>query len=402
MSPTDLSTYLADRDDLINQDRALRVDSVKRGNLSATEAAADEIVRAIRAEEASSVWGAAHEEVEHPFLGMEFLTSRSVIMKTKVFHLLHKARSTCSHTHTYNEFILTSRVVRLFILQMPKGALLHAHLDATVDIHFLLKRVLEQDAMYVRASTPLTTLSPTANVLPEFSPLPKSEVKLSPVLSLTDPSYGGGWIPVNVAREAFSQKLGGPEGFDKWYVSSTTINPAEAYGTHRTVNKVPPPCGTSLEAICDGPFFVDLGKIPGNVRCYQGEAVTSHPLPRVCIQGGREVGHHQVLSDLSGVCQGVFVVFHRGWYFVCGSQSQLFVQVRLGVHLFPHPLIRIFYRTFFGPDGRNTLTHRDMLEIYGSVVQDVKDEMRRQGREDEFVGSRVHYLSRSSYAYPIR
>ena len=121
---------------------------------------------------------------------------------------------------------------------MPKGALLHAHLDATVDVNFLLRRVLEQDLIYVRASAPLSTLSPTANVLPEFSPFPKSEVKLSVVQNLTDPSYDGGWVPVKVARESFSLELGGPEGFDKWYVASTTINPAEADGTYKTVTKV--------------------------------------------------------------------------------------------------------------------------------------------------------------------
>lgn len=124
------------------------------------------------------------------------------------------------------------------VLKMPKGALLHAHLDATVDVNFLLNRILEQEALYVRTSAPLTTLLPTANVLPEFSPFPKSEVKLSDVQSLTDASYDGGWIPVKAAREAFSPELGGPEGFDKWYVASTTINPVEAYGTHKTVAKV--------------------------------------------------------------------------------------------------------------------------------------------------------------------
>ena len=123
---------------------------------------------------------------------------------------------------------------------MPKGGLLHAHLDATVDVNFLLNRVLEHEALYVRASSPLTlaALSPTPTVLPEFTPFPKSEVKLSANKSLTDASYDGGWLPVNVARENFSPELGGPEGFDKWYVASTTINPAEAYGTHKTVAKV--------------------------------------------------------------------------------------------------------------------------------------------------------------------
>lgn len=121
---------------------------------------------------------------------------------------------------------------------MPKGALLHAHLDATVDVNLLLGMILQHDVIYVRTPALLTTLSPTANVSPEFSPFQKSEVKLSAVRSLTDPAYDGGWIPVNVARDAFSRELGGPEGFDKWFVSSKTINPAEAYGTHKTVEKV--------------------------------------------------------------------------------------------------------------------------------------------------------------------
>ena len=36
-----------------------------------------------------------------------------------------------------------------------------------------------------------------------------------------------------------------------------------------------------------------------------------------------------------------------------------------------------------------------MVMIYGSVVQEVKDEMKRQGREDEFFGSRVLSTHRS-------
>jgi adenosine deaminase CECR1 len=95
MSPTDLTTYLAERDTLIKQDRALRVDANKLENLSATEAAAEEIVRALRAEEAVSIWAAEHEGVEHTFPGMEFLTSRSVIVKTKVFNLLRKVCGVC-------------------------------------------------------------------------------------------------------------------------------------------------------------------------------------------------------------------------------------------------------------------------------------------------------------------
>ncbi|KAF9778026.1 hypothetical protein BJ322DRAFT_1094454 [Thelephora terrestris] len=309
MPLTDISTYLADRDSLMRQDRALRVDAIKLDNLSATEAAADEIVRAMKAEEAVSVWGAERADIERTFPGMEFLTSRSVITKTRVFELLHK---------------------------MPKGALLHAHLDATVDVNFLLGRILEQDAIYVRTCAPLTALNPTANVLPEFSPFPKSEVKLSAGKSVTDPSYDGGWIPVKVARDNFSLELGGPEGFDGWYVASTTINPAEAYGTHKTVTKIwekfRETFGVTRDVIRFSPIF----------EAYVREFL------------------------LSSIEDGISYVEAR---------------------------VNFLFKTFFGPDGRSTLAHRDMLRIYGDVVRGVKDEMKKQGREDEFVGSRIIYCT---------
>ena len=98
MSSTDLATYLADRANLIKQDRALRVDANKLDSLSSTEATAERIVRVMRAEEAVSVWGVKHEGIEHPFPGMEFLTCRSVILETKLFRLLHKVRPLFSFT----------------------------------------------------------------------------------------------------------------------------------------------------------------------------------------------------------------------------------------------------------------------------------------------------------------
>ena len=41
------------------------------------------------------------------------------------------------------------------------------------------------------------------------------------------------------------------------------------------------------------------------------------------------------------------------------------------------------------------------MKIYGGVVQEVKDEMKRQGREDEFVGSRVVYYLHLASTPPI-
>lgn len=113
MSLTNLDTYLNDRENLIKRDKALRVDAIKLDNLSKTEAAAEEIVRAMRAEEAVSVWAADYSNLEHPFPGMEFLTSRSMIMKTKVFHLLHKV-------HFHWLFFVICSDVRLWVDRCPR------------------------------------------------------------------------------------------------------------------------------------------------------------------------------------------------------------------------------------------------------------------------------------------
>jgi adenosine deaminase CECR1 len=43
----------------------------------------------------------------------------------------------------------------------------------------------------------------------------------------------------------------------------------------------------------------------------------------------------------------------------------------------------------FGRDGEGNVPHREWLVMFDKVVNDVKDELKKQGREDEFVGARV-------------
>lgn len=119
---------------------------------------------------------------------------------------------------------------------MPKGALLHAHLDATVNAEFLLELALKQPGMHLRIHKPLVASSLSEN-LPEFRILPKAQ--FSDLRSLGDVSYNpGSWVSFQNARKNFPTQLGGQEGFDKWVIGSITINPAEAYGTHNTTAKV--------------------------------------------------------------------------------------------------------------------------------------------------------------------
>ena len=118
--------------------------------------------------------------------------------------------------------------------KMPKGALLHAHLDATVDKEYILQLALKEPYMHARTSCVVTTANATTTV-PEFRAFKEAQPCQS--ASVTDPDYPADyWIPLHQARESFS--LGGPNGFDKWVLGAMSINPAEAYGTHNSVTKV--------------------------------------------------------------------------------------------------------------------------------------------------------------------
>jgi adenosine deaminase CECR1 len=119
-------------------------------------------------------------------------------------------------------------------VQMPKGALLHAHLDATVDKEYLLELALREPTIHVRTPRVVTTSNSTTTH-PEFRPF--KEAQLSQCASVTDAEYpGDSWVPLHQARASFA--LGGPKGFDQWVLGAMSINPAEAYGIHNTVAKV--------------------------------------------------------------------------------------------------------------------------------------------------------------------
>lgn len=116
---------------------------------------------------------------------------------------------------------------------MPKGALLHAHTDATVNVRVLLDLALKYPAFHVRTEE-LLTASNLHATLPKFRALPHAE--WTEHAGLTEQSYApGAWVPLHKARNSFG--FGGSEGFDRWILGSLTISPAEAYRTHNTTTK---------------------------------------------------------------------------------------------------------------------------------------------------------------------
>ncbi len=46
-------------------------------------------------------------------------------------------------------------------------------------------------------------------------------------------------------------------------------------------------------------------------------------------------------------------------------------------------------RFMYGPDGQHNVPHREWLIIFDRVLLEVKEEMRQNGRADDFFGARV-------------
>ncbi|KAG8217611.1 Metallo-dependent hydrolase [Butyriboletus roseoflavus] len=196
-----LEDYHAERAALIKADRALRVDYIRPSSI--LESQADQITRRVRVDDAASVWSVQQDEVPHPFPGMEFLTGKSIIQKTKLFQIISK---------------------------MPKGALLHAHLDLTVGARTLLDIALRYPTIHISSPEPITSANITFT-RPNLRPTPTNLI--ASITSLTDLAYHpDSWIPLVTARERFDSTLGGPDGFDRWLISKMSINPSDAYTTH--------------------------------------------------------------------------------------------------------------------------------------------------------------------------
>jgi adenosine deaminase CECR1 len=129
---------------------------------------------------------------------------------------------------------------------MPKGGLLHAHFDATVDIRELMTIARGQSNIYIRITKPfppdiaaIASANSLDLPLANFTTLRTDKADNTMAVSLTSPDYAlGTWIQMNTARESFPKELGGVLGFDDWLYRSLTIDPVEAYETHSSVSRV--------------------------------------------------------------------------------------------------------------------------------------------------------------------
>ncbi|CAE6538392.1 unnamed protein product [Rhizoctonia solani] len=300
-----IQEYKNRRTELIASERALRFDAQTIASATDKEKRAVGIVHALRAKEAQEVWNATAEKLMYP--GMEFLIAKETILSTKLYQVVKK---------------------------LPKGGLLHGHMDAMCDAKFLYQTALEYPQMHIRVDSAIT--SDSSPPLPQFKPLAIdlcAEYTNAP--SLTSSEYvPGSWVPLHKARNEFA--YGGPEGFDKWVVGTMMINPKEAYVDYNTSVKI-------------WEKFVTTFRVAGGMIRYE-------PIMKRYM--------HQVM--LSSIEDGIS-----------------YVELR----------VNFFYKQGIREDGSETLEHRDYLILLGEAIQEVKGKMKAENREDEFIGAKVIYTT---------
>ncbi|KAG9019560.1 hypothetical protein FRB90_000468 [Tulasnella sp. 427] len=310
------SSYQEARQALIAEDRSLRLDSQTQ-HLNAlgdseTLQKVDGIIRNIRTREAQSVWAQETERIPHIFPGMEFLTAKETIQGTELFKWVRK---------------------------LPKGALLHVHMDATCDAEFLLRVALEERQMHVRVSARITAQT-IASTGPEFHAMPV-DFKAAPYQSITSPGYeANAWINMKQARQNFSTELGGPEGFDNWVLAAMRLDPEEAYVKYNTSKKV---------------FVFIWTKFASTFLVARG-LLEFEPVLR------KYVREFLLTSIEDGIS---------------------YVEMRAN----------FFDKTITRSDGAGDFSTIEKVRLISEVIAEVKEEMISQGRGDEFVGAKIIYIT---------
>lgn len=211
-----IQKYLDGRDALIAQEKAQRYDHAFRETLSPMAAEASAIVASIRYEEQQTLWNASVEdelaESTHGniYPGMMFSLAKERLEKSKLWQIVKK---------------------------MPKGALLHCHLDATGDMDWLIETAFATPGICILSEQSLHTaeLRNSPNSMFGFR-FAKPE-SVSQGLPIWSESYKpNDKVPIATAAESFPD--GGKPGFIKWLKSRMTITQQESISHHMGPNEI--------------------------------------------------------------------------------------------------------------------------------------------------------------------
>ncbi|KAI6832836.1 Metallo-dependent hydrolase [Hortaea werneckii] len=209
-----IQKYLDGRDNLVATEKRQRSDHVFREGLSPMAAEAASIVSAIRFEEQQTLWNASYEDnlaKQEPFEvhpGMMFSLAKERMESSKLWKIVKK---------------------------MPKGALLHCHLEAMGDLDWLMEEAFNTEGICISAPSPLA--SDDARETNDFIfQYVKGDTASSNTESIWTQSYqSNNPIPIGQAADTFP---GGKDAFIAWFKSRASITHDEAVQHHLGPNAI--------------------------------------------------------------------------------------------------------------------------------------------------------------------
>ncbi|KAK6217368.1 adenosine/AMP deaminase [Colletotrichum tabaci] len=207
-----IAQYINGREALIAQEHKSRADASFRAAASPIARRAADIVARIRDEEKRTIWNAQAEEDLAtseglaPFPGMMFTLAKQRLETTRLWRIVQK---------------------------MPKGSLLHAHLDAMVDFDFLFDVLLNTPGMHFAADEPLSNEAAKSNSGVHFRFKKEENSQSSP----WENSYVPGQFRL-LTKTADEYPDGGRTGFLKWLKARCTITLTDSMEQHHGIDAV--------------------------------------------------------------------------------------------------------------------------------------------------------------------
>lgn len=210
-----ITRYMSGRQALIDQEKKQRHDHVFKQTMSPMAKQAAKIMAAIRRRELETVWTADFEDSlaekngGNLYPGMMFTLARDRIEHTDLWKIIEK---------------------------MPKGALLHAHLEAMIDVDWLVDQALAEKGFCISASEGLTDSGKRASAFLQFRFYSEEEIREQQSAgNIWTPSYQPHVpVPIREAQRTFPDDT----TFKKWLVSRCTITAEESLCHHHGLNAI--------------------------------------------------------------------------------------------------------------------------------------------------------------------
>ncbi|RVX65755.1 hypothetical protein B0A52_10389 [Exophiala mesophila] len=211
-----IQKYMQGRQALIDQEKKQRHDAVFKKTMTPMARQAAKILSAIRRRELKDVWTADFEDSlaekngGNLYPGMMFTLARDRIESTDLWKIVER---------------------------MPKGALLHAHFDAMIDVDWLIDQALNEKGFCVLAPEALSDKDKRATGLIQFRFYADSEIKKqkSPGNIWTANYTPNAPVPIREAQRLFPDD---DLTFKKWLIQKCTVTAEESLCHHHGLNAI--------------------------------------------------------------------------------------------------------------------------------------------------------------------